>query len=509
MSAKLTSASFEIGVAPERQPRSVARDSQRRFTIVVMGDFTGRANRGVIEPLDARKPVAMDCDNFEQVLARLDVRLRLPDPGASGADVELAFSSLDHFHPDRLVGTAAPLAGLSEARRLLLDPSTAEQGRTALQAVLGAAIGTPIESAKPAEPAKTESDDQTMDRLLGGAMPSQARPAAASPAEQFIRQIVTPHVAPAAASWQQGALAAADLELAQRLRAILHHPDFQSLEAAWRGADLLIRHIEATNEIGVFLLDISQAELQAALLDTETSEAPPLLRLLRDRQVSLIAGNHTFGRSADDLRVLGRLAEIAADLGAPFVATASPELAGCDSFALHPYPDDWKTALPPEVESAWHRLRNSPAAQYIGLAAPRFLLRQPYGPSGDAVAAFAFEELPGKPAHESFLWGHPAMLCACVFAESLSGQLADERAEFEAPSWGEIGDLPVHKFVDDGEPAIMPYAEAWLTDRAADRMTACGIMPLLSRKDINSVRLPSLHSVAAPARPLPFPPAAR
>jgi hypothetical protein len=37
-------------------------------------------------------------------------------------------------------------------------------------------------------------------------------------------------------------------------------------------------------------------------------------------------------------------------------------------------------------------------------------------------------------------------------------------------------------------------------------MTARGIMPALSRKDVNSIRLPSLHSVALPPGRLPLPP---
>jgi type VI secretion system protein ImpC len=505
MCAKLSSASFEFGIRPEGQPTGAARGSQKRFHIAVLGDFTGRANRGLTEPPAARKLVPVDCDNFEQAFARLGARLKLP-AAATGALMDLEFASVDHFHPDELLSRAAPLAQLFAARRLLLDPSTAEQGRAALQSYLGAAVAAPAAQPAPAASAGTESDDQTLGRLLGGkpsAPSAAAQPAALSPVAQFIRQAVAPHVSPAAAPWQQGALAAADLELAQKLRALLHHPDFQSLEAAWRGVNFLLRHLEAVEEIGVLLLDVSQHELAAELQGGEPAGQLPLLRLLRDRKIALIIGNYSFGQSAADLRVLSRLGEIAGELSAPFLAGAAPLLVGCDSFAAHPDPDDWTTELPPDAEAAWQALREAPQAEYVGLAAPRFLLRQPYGRSGEPIESFPFEELPGVAAHEDFLWGPPAVLCASVLNESFANQLADEETEFVVPDCGELGDLPAHKFKEDGEVAIKPYGEAWLTERAADRITARGIMPLLSRKDYNSIRVPSLHSVALPPGKLP------
>jgi type VI secretion system protein ImpC len=505
MPAKLSSASFEFSTTPGQQPKSVPRDSQKRFNMVVMGDFTGRTNRGAAGPLASRKLLHVDCDNSERVFAQLGARLRLPGAAASNASSELEFSSFDDFHPDALLTKVPTLAKIFEARQLLLNPSTADQGKAALQAYLGAAIGVPPEQAQPAGPAKGESDDQTLARLLGGQKPSGPKPGGApSHVEQFIRQLVAPHVAPTPASWQQSALSAVDIELAKGLRALLHHPDFQSLEAAWRGADFLLRHIEAVEDIGVFLLDVSQSELEAELLGAGDLPHSELARLLRDRNLSLVAANYTFGQTADDVRALGRMADLASSLGAPFIATASPRLVGCDSFGLRPDPDDWKIALRPEVETAWQALRKTPAANHLGLAAPRFLLRQPYGKSSDAIESFLFEELAGEGAHECFLWGHPAILCACVIADAFQTQVADEQTDVEAPGCGEVGDLPVHKYLEDGETVIKPYAEAWLTERAADRIVAGGIMPLLSRKDYNSIRLPSLHSVALPAGTLPL-----
>jgi len=331
-----------------------------------------------------------------------------------------------------------------------------------------------------------------MARLLGGTPPAAKQsPAPSSPAEQFIRQVVAPHISPAPAAWQSGALAAAEMELTNRLNAILHHPDFQALEAAGRGVDMLVRRVESSEEIGLFVLDVSLAELQEDLAAQEEPEQSALFRLLRDRKPRLLISNFTFGQSTDDLSALGKLAEIGVRLSAPFVATAAPQLVGCDSFARHPDPDDWKMKLPADISGIWEALRKSPQAGRVGLAAPRFLLRQPYGKVGDPIETFSFEELPGDAAHESFLWGPPAVLCACAAIDAI--QAGDTTlAEF---SGGEIGELPVHKFTEDGEIAVKPYAEAWLTDRAVARLLDRGIMPVVPVKNQTTIRLNHLRSI--------------
>jgi type VI secretion system protein ImpC len=217
-----------------------------------------------------------------------------------------------------------------------------------------------------------------------------------------------------------------------------------------------------------------------------------LFGLLRDRNPSLLLGNYAFGRNTEELRTLTGLTQIAAQLRAPFIGTAAPPLLGCDSFARTPDPDAWNKPLPAAAAEIWTSLRNSPAAHYCGLAAPRFLARQPYGRQGDPIESFPFEELSGVPVHESFLWGEAGILCACAIIDGLQSggvSLADVTG-------GEVSDLPVHKFTDDGEIAIQPYAEIWLTDRAIDRMHQHGVTPLVGLKNANSIRIPSLRSVA-------------
>src|ERR1051325_3575233 len=75
-----------------------------RFRIAILGDFSARANSGKLDTgaaLGSRKPLKVDCDNFDATLKRFGVKLRLPI-GAAGGAADLAGNELDDLHPDQI-----------------------------------------------------------------------------------------------------------------------------------------------------------------------------------------------------------------------------------------------------------------------------------------------------------------------------------------------------------------------------------------------------------------------
>ena len=62
----------------------------------------------------------------------------------------------------------------------------------------------------------------------------------------------------------------------------------------------------------------------------------------------------------------------------------------------------------------------------------------------------------------------------------------------------EWSDLPAHVYQEAGEPRLKPCAEICLTERAAEAILGCGVMPVLSYPNRNAVRLPRLQSLADP-----------
>jgi predicted component of type VI protein secretion system len=184
---------------------------------------------------------------------------------------------------------------------------------------------------------------------------------------------------------------------------------------------------------------------------------------------TLIAGLYTFGGSDADVGLLAALGLIAGQAGGPFVAR------GDEALAVAP-------------TAGWQALRRSEAAPWIGLAAPRVLLRLPYGKATDPVSGFAFEEFAGAPVHEHFLWGNPALAVALLVGRGGDSQ--------------EIGDLPAYTFTQDGERELQACAERHLGEAAGTALLAAGLMPVMSHRHRNAVTVMRLQSVAEPATAL-------
>jgi type VI secretion system protein ImpC len=318
--------------------------------------------------------------------------------------------------------------------------------------------------------------------------------------------VTEPSLAPAADPRQAEAVALIDRGLGSQMRALLHAPDFQAMEAAWRAMFLLVRRLETGTQLKLYLIDISKAELGADVDSAEDSGSSSLSRLLVDQSAGtpggepwgLIVGNYTFGPTQEDAKILGRLAKIASRAQAPFIGGASPLAVGCESFAETPYAEDWTWKAKSDDREAWAALRVQPEAVYLGFALPRFALRLPYGATTDPIESFAFEEMPDIPAHEDYLWGNPAFACALLLAQSFS----DSGWEMRPGEHSEIDRLPLHVYTQDGGSELKPCAEALLTERAAEKILEAGLMPLVWLKSQETVRLLRFQSVAKPLRAL-------
>ncbi len=475
--------SFDISFKKTAAPEPVDEDAPLR--IVVLGNFGG--DNGAM----GRAPF-VDVDNFDTVCAGFRAALRT----AEGATLE--FHKLDDFHPDRLLKAIPSLAQLVELRGRITNPATAEAAAGELRALLG----TNAEAAAPAAAAPAQQTESTADmlaRLLGKSSAATSASTAAAPAsaksivEQLIAKSAAPAGTPTASPVQTSLLATLDAELSHRLRAVMHDPNFQSLEATWRGLDLLVR--ESGDSVKLHALAVSRAELAQQLAAPGNPAATALGRTLDQLAPAAVLSAHCFG--ADDVALLGQFAKLAAACGTAVIAGAHADLAGCVSFGAQPNPLDWT----PSPVAAFAELRRTPEAEHLGLALPRFLLRQPYSPASDAIETFPFTELPPESAHESHLWGSAAFLCGHLLVNAF----ANEGWGMElGGTGGQISGLPVHSFKAGGETQTTPCAEAWLTDKAGDALLSRGLMPVLSFRGRDSVLLVSLRSIAEPAKALAF-----
>jgi type VI secretion system protein ImpC len=501
-----TSFSFgkiQFDLSPGSETARARRDPESPFLLGVLADFTGRASRGAAEPIATRRPVAIDCDNFEQVMANLDAIVKVPAAHGADARFEIHFRSLDDFHPDQLVKNVPSLARLMELRTRLKNPSTAEAAAAEVQGLPTASPGQ-FKAPLQAPGVGSESTEDTLARLLGRTTPDSTTPAPARPSQSgvdinaLIKSIAGADSVPGTTPGQSAALSTVELEIASLLRAILHHPAFQGVEAAWRGLDLLVREYGGEENIKLILFDVSKDELAADLKSQENLQQTSLFKILREKTWAALVIDGVYSDAVADIESLGRLAKLAASLGAPCCAATSPRLVGCDSFVAHPHPDEWLHPMAKDSSEAWAALRALLEACYLGLTVPRVILRQPYGKASDPIEAFPFEEFPGEPPHEAYLWGSGAFVCGHVLASAFRA----DGWEMRVSGAGELEDLAVHKFIRDGEITVKPCAEAWISVRAGERILSHGLMPILSIKGRGAVQLANLQSVAHPVQPL-------
>ncbi len=464
------------------------------FRICVLGDFSGRSSRGVLDPLQGRRPVPVDRDSLDEVFARMKVRLRLE---SGGQGLEVPFSGVDDFHPDHLFARIGVFKALREVRDRLQDPRTFRSALAVLQGITGEAGSSPVQDG-PSSPAHPGG---LLDLMLGGATADAGTRRGGLPdMDAFLAAVVRPHLVARRDPELDRLTGVLDRTVTGLMAEVMHHPSFQALEAAWRGVQFLCSRLETDEGLSISLLDVSARELADDLEAHDDLGRSGLYRLLvdeaRDAPWALLAGDYTFGHA--HAATLGRLAKVASAAGAPFIAGAEPCLVGCPSLDGSPDPGTWRSLPDRDSLAAWESLRRLKEARWLGLAMPRFLLRLPYGRDTDAAETFDFEEMEGAPVHGHYLWGSPALACACLLAQAftLSGW------DMTPGKVNDIDGLPLHTYVKSGEPELLPCAEVLLGERAVDAILDAGIMPLATLKGTDTARLVRFQSLAEPLAPL-------
>ncbi len=487
----------EIKIAVDGDTSQARPLPETPFRVLLLGDFSGS---GPKKPLPSRKPVQVDRDNFDEVLAAFhpELQLRLGDEEL----LTVQFSDLDDFHPDRLLERVDMFRKLREMRARLANPATFADA--AAEFGLGGSAAKPREAAHTATP---QASPLALGSLLDDMIEqtearAQTRPPAETDLQKFVRRVTEPHLISATDPQQSEILGLIDRTLSAQMRALLHVPEFQALETAWRAVFLLVRRIDTDEMLKLYLVDLSKDELlsdlnsSADLRSTFTHRllAGDAMRSFGGEPWAAIVGNYTFSATRGDAESLGRVAKIAHAAGAPFLASASPALLGCKSFSATPNARDWTAPADSESVSAWTALRLLPEANAVGLAIPRFLLRLPYGKETDPIESFAFEEMSAEPEHENYLWGNPAFVCALLLAQSFRESGWDLRPGQRS----EVDRLPAHIYQHEGASELKPCAEALMTVDTADQIMERGLMPLASIKGKDEVRLVRFQSIAQP-----------
>jgi predicted component of type VI protein secretion system len=428
-------------------PNARRRDDAAPMRLLVVGDFSGTSGeqRGTF---GGRATHRIDVDTFDAVMRRIGPRVAL-------ADVEIRFEQVDDFHPDRLYARLDRFKRLRDTRATTPPVPGGDQ--------LARLLGTP-----PTPPA-----------------------AAASGIDALIRDAVAPHVVKDTSAATVAHRQAVDGAIAEEMRGLLHAPAFQALEAAWRGVRWLVTSLELDDSLEVHLLDATRDELLADIVGSGGDLAKTGLHEIAvnrprasvdGRRWTALVGLFRFGASTADVGLLAALGVVAARGGAAFLGDADPRL-GLD---------------PAGVPAEWTALRRTATARSIAMAAPRVLLRMPYGRTSDPIEAFGFEEFDAAPKTEQLLWASASLATALVVGRAFLAR----GWEMEPGDERDIDDLPAYVFEHDGERRLQPCAEVVLSERNVDAFVEAGLIPIAARLDRNGVVVVRFQSLADPPAPL-------
>ena len=214
--------SVHIDVGEATQPSAVL-DPDAPLRILVLGDFSGRAQHDERTSLVGRRVIPVDCDNFDDTMGRMDVRVDLPR-------VSLRFRELEDFHPDRLYRAAPVFEQLENLR-----PPAARQ-----QAAPGGNL---------------------LDDMIGQTESRAARAEDAGDLAAFIDRVSARHLEDRPDAAKEAWKAKVKAVAVEQMNAILHHPQFQALESAWRSLSMLVMRLGAEEGIEIAICDVRLDEL--------------------------------------------------------------------------------------------------------------------------------------------------------------------------------------------------------------------------------------------------------
>jgi type VI secretion system protein ImpC len=279
--------------------------------------------------------------------------------------------------------------------------------------------------------------------------------------------------------------------ISAQLNEVLHSPDFQRLEASWRGLNYLVMNSETGTMLKLRLLNISKADLLKDLERAVEFDQSAMFKKVYEEEYgtfggfpySCLVGDFEFGRHPQDIQLLRKVSGVAAAAHTPFIAAASPKMFDMERFTDLSGPRDLAKIFESAELITWRSFRESEDSRYVVLALPRVLLRLPYGPDTKPAEGINFVEDVDGTNHDRYLWGNPAYILAqrITAAFSLYGWTAAIRG---VEGGGKVEGLPAHTFhTDEGDIALKCPTELAITDRREKELNDLGFITLVHCKN--------------------------
>src|SRR5580698_1244323 len=213
-------------------------------------------------------------------------------------------------------------------------------------------------------------------------------------------------------------IARIDEKLSAQMNEVLHAPEFQQLESAWRGLHYLVFNSETDATLKIKVLNAGKSELYRNLKMYPGArwDQSPLFKKVYEEEFGQLGGepygalvaDYHFSQSPTDVQLLRDLSKVAAAALAPLLTGADPNLLGMDSWTELSNPRDIGKLMDTPDYAAWKGLRDGVDSRYVALCMPRVLSRLPYGAKSEPVEEFGFEEDTDGHKGEKYGWMNAA-----------------------------------------------------------------------------------------------------
>lgn len=470
---------------------------EKREIPFVVGVLANLSAGQASQPLKMRRFIEVDVENFDSLMTKIGPELRLDVANRLIADgttlsVKLRLTRMSSFEPWELVSQIDPLKRLLAFRttltdlrqRMFTDWRFEEETEEAFLA------------AKPATAPEIvgyfarESLQFASDALLCDALAAQL---SANVSDMGFSKAVDECVV------------AIDELITRQLVEVMHAPEFQRLEATWRGLSYLVNQTESSSKLKIRVLDASKNDLVRDLERTHEIEQTAIFQKVFTEEYStlggqpfgLLVGDYEFGPSTTDVTLLEQLSHIGAIIHAPFISSASPAMFGFTSFVELAGPLDLAIGFDTDRFVRWKDFRQSDDARYVGLCVPHILLRVPYGYDAP-LEQFYFNEMIDGQTREKYLWGNAAYALAARITDAFAryGWCAAIRG---VEGGGRVEGLPTLAFrTDDGDVERKSRTDLAITDRREVELSRLGFIPLCHHKGADLAVFFGVPSVQRP-----------
>ncbi|HEX8499163.1 MAG TPA: type VI secretion system contractile sheath large subunit [Pyrinomonadaceae bacterium] len=303
-------------------------------------------------------------------------------------------------------------------------------------------------------------------------------------------------------------IAAIDEIVSEQLNEIMHHPDFQRLEASWRGLHYLVDKSETGQMLKIRVLNTSKRDLLRDFERSPEFDQSALFQKVYEEEFGTfggdpfgaLIGDYEFSNHPEDIQLLTRISEVAASANAPFISAAAPELFGWNSFTRMSKQRDMAKIFDGVEYAPYKSFRASDNSRYVGLCLPHVLMRLPYGRDTATTDTFNFEEDVDGREHTKYLWGNAAYAFATRLTESFA-KYQWCAAIRGVEGGGLVLDLPSHTFdTDEGDVAQKCPTEISIPERRDKELSDLGFIPLVHCKNTDYAAFFAAQSCHKPPR---------